>query len=322
MLGYRGVTLAAVDRLIPSPLKLIESSCTGEIAKTLPLLMASTRAGKPLLRDFGGTNQRSLTKEIHPGYILGFLLWATKTSKKKSSNNHGPMENDPLCLHQNNRLSGIRFPLEKMVKNHPNHTGLITSPFISSSPTHYKSSDPRMKEAWKSWAESSGRTWKQVDCGGGASSTKILISTVMKNPRSNVTYKQGEHNCHNFLNTILMRGSKHFFLSRDLDEYHMVFSWASTFSLGCSNFSWSKSSDWATQKGPKIRDDILFHPTNFLGEWHGKCVQRCTPLKSFYVGLFVGGCSLKSLNPKIDLPNTKSIHWFWGSQVTPYFWAG
>jgi len=54
----------------------------------------------------------------------------------------------PVAYIKNNHLSGIHFPLEKMIKNHPNNKGLITSPFISSSPhTHYKSSDPRMKAA-------------------------------------------------------------------------------------------------------------------------------------------------------------------------------
>ncbi len=117
-------------------------------------LMASTRAGKPLFRDFGRfaepgrTNQRSFTDEIHPGYILRFLLWATKTCFFKSSNNHGSIKNDPLLLTSKTIIFAAsifhHFPWLKIIQI---PTMVLITGSIHLLFPHYKSSNPRMKEA-------------------------------------------------------------------------------------------------------------------------------------------------------------------------------
>lgn len=115
----------------------------------------------------------------------------------------------PFAYIKNNRLSGIHFPLEKMIKNHPNHKGLITSPFISSSPHTLQVQWPKDERSLKVMG---GKQRQNLETGGlrgwitfnknanpcnlqPASEWKI---SIMKDPRSSFTYKQGEHNCHNF----------------------------------------------------------------------------------------------------------------------------
>ena len=72
----------------------------------------------------------------------------------------------PFAYIKNNHLSGIHFPLEKMIKNHPNHKGLITSPFISSSPHTQQVQWPKDESSLKVMGKKAvAELWKLVDCG-------------------------------------------------------------------------------------------------------------------------------------------------------------